>query len=123
LHVHLFDLVGAVRVDLAGTPPGVNVTSLTGRPLIVASLPPTWKEPMALSVIGGWTSSLLARSAPSAVDSAVTATNSKLKLSLGDMRFLLRSRFSRYACSRFSPPQSLAAAAGWVKVGAVVVVR
>src|SRR6188768_1964550 len=37
---------------LAGTPPGVNTTSLTGLPLIATCLPPTWKEPVSRSAIG-----------------------------------------------------------------------
>src|SRR5215218_749097 len=37
---------------LAGTPPGVKVTSLTGLPEISTSRPPTWNEPMSRSAIG-----------------------------------------------------------------------
>src|SRR6266403_5787241 len=36
----------------AGTPPGVNVTSLTGLPLISTSRPPTWNEPMSRKAMG-----------------------------------------------------------------------
>ncbi len=37
----------------AGTPPGTSAIFRAGRPDTVASRPPTWKLPMARSVIGG----------------------------------------------------------------------
>ena len=38
----------------AGTPPGVNTTSLIGWPFTSISLPPTWNEPMSRSAMPCW---------------------------------------------------------------------
>src|SRR5712691_7710386 len=40
------------RSTFAGTPPGVNTTSLTGFPEISTSRPPTWNEPMSRRAMG-----------------------------------------------------------------------
>src|SRR6266581_6250194 len=41
-----------LRSTFAGTPPGVNTTSLTGFPEISTSRPPTWNEPMSRRAYG-----------------------------------------------------------------------
>src|SRR2546425_13015513 len=40
------------RSTFAGTPPGVNTTSLTGFPETSTSRPPTWNEPMSRRAMG-----------------------------------------------------------------------
>src|SRR6266568_4805736 len=41
-----------LRSTFAGTPPGVNTTSLTGFPETSTSRPPTWNEPMSRRAMG-----------------------------------------------------------------------
>src|SRR3984957_4576039 len=64
---------------LAGTPPGVNVTSLVGLPLISTRRPPTWNEPMSRSAIG---SAACAAAVIIKTAAAAASTSRDMKVSL-----------------------------------------